>query len=255
MGMRPSRRATLRPAQTCGPEPKARCRLGWRPTSRPIGSANSPGAVGGADARLKVPPVWHPADLGRCRADVIAELIGAFEAQDFLQPRRGSGGSRASVMIEKFAGVRGMVRSEFLDLSHTGITFGSGVPYDTTFARPLAARCGDLRNRYTSDGCRVHRPFSRIQAPEWRASAPSRIRQIGKAHCQSTVGADIVMGASVGLARPNQILVLRGALGFARHPGGRKSMPGAISVDHRRGGVRPASYHPARAGRAGSRGA
>src|SRR4030095_10779479 len=28
-------------------------------------------------------------------------------------------GPRASVMIEKFAGVRGMVRSEFLDLNHT----------------------------------------------------------------------------------------------------------------------------------------
>jgi hypothetical protein len=29
-------------------------------------------------------------------------------------------GEPSSVMIEKFAGVRGLVRSEFLDLNHTG---------------------------------------------------------------------------------------------------------------------------------------
>ena len=29
-------------------------------------------------------------------------------------------GEPSSVMIEKFAGVRGLIRSEFLDLNHTG---------------------------------------------------------------------------------------------------------------------------------------
>jgi len=188
MGMRPSRRATLRPAQTCGPEPNARCRLGWRPTSSLSGSANRPDR----GWRRRCRACWRD-----CRAD------WSFRSAGLPKPRRGSGGSRASVMIEKFAGVRGMVRSEFLDPSHTRnplVLVSLMIP---KLARTLAARCGELRNRCTSDGCRVHRPFSR-PTPEWRASAPSRIRQIGKAHCQSTVGAAYVMGASVGLARPNQ---------------------------------------------------
>jgi hypothetical protein len=43
-------------------------------------------AVGGADAERDegTGRYGDPADLGRCRADVIAVLIGAFEAQDFL---------------------------------------------------------------------------------------------------------------------------------------------------------------------------
>ena len=33
-------------------------------------------------------------------------------------------------MNEKFAGVGGMVRSEYLDLNHTSNTMNSSVPYD-----------------------------------------------------------------------------------------------------------------------------
>ena len=96
--MRPSSRATLRPAHTCGPEPKARCRFGWRPTSSRSGLGELVGvAVGGADAERDEGAGRHgdAADLGRRRADAIAELVGALEAQEFLHRRCGSdAGSR-----------------------------------------------------------------------------------------------------------------------------------------------------------------
>src|SRR5262245_4447740 len=44
MAMRPSRRATLSPAQTWAPEPKARCRLGSRAIFSRSGSENSAGS-------------------------------------------------------------------------------------------------------------------------------------------------------------------------------------------------------------------
>ena len=53
-------------------------------------------------------------------------------------------------MIEKFAAVRSLVRSEFLDLNHTSksmILVSSMIP---KFARRLAGRDGELRNRDTS---------------------------------------------------------------------------------------------------------
>src|SRR5262245_31811866 len=53
-------------------------------------------------------------------------------------------------MIEKFAGVRGLVRSEFLDLNHTSkpmILVSLVIP---KFAPSLASSTGELRNRDTS---------------------------------------------------------------------------------------------------------
>ena len=52
-------------------------------------------------------------------------------------------------MIEKFAAVRGMLRSEFLDLNHTGKSIALVSLMIPKFARAQAARFGELRNRDT----------------------------------------------------------------------------------------------------------
>ena len=95
--MRPSSRATLSPAHTCAPEPKARCRLGSRATSRRSGSGNSAGSRLAAPMPIvmKVPAGMSmpPSVTGSCRG-AVAELVGALEAQQLLdraadQPRLG----------------------------------------------------------------------------------------------------------------------------------------------------------------------
>ena len=53
-------------------------------------------------------------------------------------------------MIEKSAGVRGMVGSRFLDLNHTSRFMVLVSRMIAKFARDLAARIGELRNRDTS---------------------------------------------------------------------------------------------------------
>ena len=90
MAMRPSRRATLRPTQTCAPEPKARWRLGSRATSSRSGSANSAGSRLAAPMPMVMNGAGrhrHAADLDRARGHAVAELVGAFEAQEFLDRR------------------------------------------------------------------------------------------------------------------------------------------------------------------------
>ena len=52
-------------------------------------------------------------------------------------------------MIEKFAGVRGLLRSEFHDLNHTSKSMILVSLMIAKFARDLAARHGELRNRDT----------------------------------------------------------------------------------------------------------
>ena len=90
MAMRPSRRATLRPMHTCGPEPKARCRLGSRPTSSRSGSANSAGSRLAAPMPMvmKVPAGMATPPISRgARRHAVAELVGALEAQQLLHRR------------------------------------------------------------------------------------------------------------------------------------------------------------------------
>ena len=58
----------------------------------------------------------------------------------------------SSVMIEEFAGVRGLGWGEFLDLNHTSKTIVLVSLMIAKFAHDPAARNGELRNRDTRPG-------------------------------------------------------------------------------------------------------